>query len=305
MSGRIKKSIIEQLLIIGESSEASVKKKTAREIFGNDLQGVLDVNVLLHFKNLKDIEVVEGEHEFTTEIQRRDGEIMYFSPSDGWVAVLDEDVALYKINFDWLIRQIMNALDIADRHVPKEILDDQIWVLGQHWIERQIVPIVIARNISQSSVLDSLNHYLNKYHRAREPALVISLDRHIPDYLRLPGQNVLVRLEEAMVIEGDNFELNTRLLSEKMGGSLSQDGFSGGFRNLVVNGKKYIFTKKQAEAIEFMHGAGGPRHQDEILAEINSSQKKLLYIFRTKGKTNPAWGEVIKNDGKGNYWLDL
>ena len=234
MSVRINKSIIEILLDIGASSEASIKKKIARQKFADDFQNVLDTNVLVHFKNLKDIEIVDGEHDLSAEIQRRDGKNMYFSPSDGWVAVMDEDIALYKINFDWLLRQIMNALDIADRHDPKVILEDSIWVLGQHWVERQNVHIVIARNIRQNPVLDSLSQYLNKYHKARDPALVLSLDRHIPDHLHLPGQNKLVRLEEAMVIEGDIFKLNTRLLAEKMGGSISKPGFSNGYRHYVL-----------------------------------------------------------------------
>jgi len=305
MSELAKKSIVEKLLSIGATSEASIKKKIARENFGDDFQSVLDAKVLEHFKDLKDIEVVDGEHEFTAEILWRDGRNMYFSSSDGWVPVKDEDIAIYKLNFNWFIRQIMKALDIEDRHEPKEILEDSIWGLGQHWIETQNVHIVIARNISQSVVLDSLNQYLNRNHKTGDPALVLSLDRRIPSYLNLPRQNVLVRLEEAMVIEGDKFKLNTRLLAGKMGGSVSQDGFSGGFRNLVVNGKKYQFTKKQAEAVELMHKAGNPRHQDEILAEIHSSQKKLLYVFRSKGINNPAWGEVIKNDRKGNHWLEL
>ena len=99
MSVRINKSIIEILIEIGASSEASIKKKIARQKFADDIQTVLDTNVLVHFKNLKDIEVIDGEHDFTAEIQRRDGKNMYFSPSDGWVAVMDEDIALYKIKF--------------------------------------------------------------------------------------------------------------------------------------------------------------------------------------------------------------
>ena len=107
-----------------------------------------------------------------------------------------------------------------------------------------------------------------------------------------------------MVIESPDFKINTRMLAGKMGGSVDQDGFGSGYRNLVWNGTKYDFTKKQAEAVEYMHNAGGPRHQDEILAEINSSQDKLLRVFRSRGKRHQAWGEVIKNDGKGNYWLE-
>lgn len=306
MSVRVNKSIIEKLLNIGATPEASIKKGIAREIFGGGFQNVLDDNVLVYFENLKDIVVNDGDHEYSAEIQRRDGKNMYFSSVDGWVAVLDEDISLYKINFDWLIRQIMNALDIADRYEPKIILEDSIWVLGQRRVERQNVHIIIARNIRQNTVFDSLNQYLNNYHKARDPALVLSLDRQTPEHLHLLGQNVLVRLEEAMLIEGDNFELNTRLLAGKMGGSISKPGFSNGYRTLNSNGKIYKFTRMQSEALEFMDNENKPIHQTEILS-LTSSQEgtKLRALFKGKGgKVHEAWGEIIKNDGNGNYWLE-
>lgn len=305
MSIRIKKSIIKNLLSIGASSEASILKKIAIENFGDSFQWVMDNKVLIHFKNLKDIEVIDSDHEYVAEIQRRDGKNMYFSSSDGWVAVMDEDIAVYKINFDWLIRQIMNALDIAERHEPKVILGDSIWVLGQHRVERLNVHIIIARNIRQSSVLDSLNQYLNDYHKARDPALVLSFDQHLPGHLQLPGQNVLVRLEEAMLIEKENFKLNTRLLAGKMGSSISKPGFSNGYRTLSSNGKTYTFSKMQSEALEFMDNEKKPIHQTEILSHTNSQEgNKLRALFKSKGKPHDAWGEVIKNDGNGNYWLE-
>ena len=305
MTTDITKLIVEELLKISSDPEASILKRFARDIFRGEFDSLCGCDALVHIKNLTDIAITDGDFEFTAEIVRRDGKYMYFSPSDGWIGVLEEDIALYKINFEWLIRQVMNALDIPNRCEAKEVLEDKIWVLGRHRIERQNIPIIITRNTIDSVVFESLKNYLNNHHKSRDPALVLAMDRHLPAHLSLPGQNVLVRFEEAMVIESPEFRINTRMLAGKMGGSVNQDGFGSGYRNLIWNGNRYRFTKKEAEAIEYMHNASGPRHQDEILAEINSSQKKLLQIFRSKGKTNPAWGEVIKGDRKGSYWLDL
>ena len=55
MSARVKKSIIENLIIIGTNSGASIKKNLAMELFGDDFKNVLDSNLLVHFTNLKDI----------------------------------------------------------------------------------------------------------------------------------------------------------------------------------------------------------------------------------------------------------
>ncbi len=305
MTARLGKPIVEELLKICSDPEASILKRLAREIFREEFDGLCGCDALIHFKNLMDIEVVDGDSEFTVEIVRRDGKYMYFSPSDGWVSVMKEDMALYKINFGWFIRQVMNALEIPDWCEAKEILKDKIWVLGRHRIEKQYIPIVITRNTIDPVVFDALKHYLNNNHNLRDPALVLALDRHLPAHFSLPGQNVLVRCEEAMVIERLDFEINTRMLAGKMGGSVDQDGFGPGYRYLVWNGTEYRFTKKQAEAIEYMRNASGPRHKDEILAEINSSQDRLIRVFKNQGKKHPAWGELIKNDGKGNYWLEM
>ena len=306
MSTPPKKSVVEQLFKIASVSDASIKRKIARKNFGDDYEFLLNESALIHFKNLKDIEVVDGDHSHIAEIERRDGKNMYFSSSDGWVAVLDEDIALYRINFEWLIRQIMRALDVADRHNPRVLLEDRIWLVGKHRIEKQSVHIIITRNIALSSVYEPLTQHLNEQHKGRDPALILTMDNHIPDHFTLSGQNMLVRLEEAMLIESEDFELNLPMLARTMGGSVAKPGFSNGFRTLYSNGKTYNFTKLQSEAMEFMDGQGKPVHQTEILAQTSSQEgDKLRVLFKGKGgKVHEAWDEIIKKDGRGNYWLE-
>jgi hypothetical protein len=305
MTSSVKRSTIKKLLQISETQDASIIEKIAKEEFGDQFQELVENNILTHFKILKSIEVFDGESTFFAEIQRRDGKNMYFSAADGWVAVNDEEINLYKISFDWLLRGIMDALDIADRHTPKNILEDKIWALGQHRIEKQNTNIIVARKIKNEITFDGLVNHLNNYHNVRNVALVIALDQNIPDHLSLPNQNELIRIDEAIKWDKDNFELNTVLLAGKMGGSTSKPGFSNGYRSLLSNGVPYTFTKKQAEVLEYLDKENGkPINQDEVLAEINSSQTKLLQVFRSKGKTHPAWNVVIKGDGNGSYWLE-
>ena len=300
-----KQSTIEKLLKIGETPEATIIQKIAHEEFGDQFQELVDNNILTRFEILKSVEVFDGEREFVTEIQRKDGKNMYFSPADGWVVVSDEDINLYKINFEWLLRVIMNALNIADRHKPKEILEEKIWALGQHRIEKQLINIIVARIINNDTVFEELKNYLNNHHTVRNTALVIALDKNIPVHMLLPNQNELIRIDEAIKWDKDNFELNTAFLAGKMGGTISKPGFSNSYRSLVSNGVTYTFTKKQAEALEYLDKENGkPIHQDEVLAGINSTQKKLLQVFRSQGKTHPAWNMIIKGDGNGHYWLE-
>ncbi len=306
MNKKTKRHLMEKLIKVCETSEASIIEKYARSSFGDIFQQLTEDKALINFKTLKSVSVPDGDDEFVAEIERRDGKNGYFSPADGWVAVPDEDLTVYKLNFDWLLKIIMGALDIADRHKPKVILEEYIWALGQHRIETRNTHIVVARGLRSGTVFQDLKTHLDKHHQSKTPALVITLDRLVPEHLSLPNQNKLVKLADAIKWDKDKFEINTSLLAGSMRGNKSQEGFSSGFRSLSVNGEQYTFTSKQAEAIEYLHKAGGAtRHQDEILAEINSPQRKLLNIFRSKGKPHKAWGVIIKYDRKGNYWLEM
>ncbi|GAB1259160.1 hypothetical protein NBRC116494_36620 [Aurantivibrio plasticivorans] len=305
MSNGVQRTTIEKLLKISETQDATIIEKLAREEFGDLFQELVESGILTHFKLLKSVEVFDGDCEFFADIQRKDGKNMYFSAADGWVAVNDEDINLYQVNFEWLLRRVMDALDIADRHTPKVILEGNIWALGQHRIEKHKTNILTARNIMNETVLDDLKNYLSAHHSVRNPALIIVLDQFISGHVSLPLQNELIRIDEAIKWDNDKFELNTVFLASRMGGSISKPGFSNGYRTLVSNGVTYDFTPKQSEALEFMDSENKPVHQTEILAQTTSQQgTKLRELFKRKGGVHAAWGEIIKSDSKGNYWLE-
>lgn len=304
MIGKLDKATLEKLLEIVGAPEGTIIKRFAKQMLGDSFDSLCESRAIVHIGNRKDIAIVEGDSEISVDVIRRDGKNMYFSRSDGWVGVLDDDIALYKVDTEWLVERVMQALEIPSRYSAKPVLDDTIWIVGKHRIERQRIAIIIAKNLAEPAAFGALCQYLSNNHKARNPALVVTLDRQLPAHLRLPDQNILVRLEEALVIESDYVEVNTRMLAGKLGGQVSRDGFSPGYRHLTLDGQNYRFTKKQAEVIEYMHQAGGPRNQHEILAGVNSTQDRLTQVFRGRGKRHPAWGTVIKNDNNGNYWLD-
>lgn len=76
------------------------------------------------------------------------------------------------------------------------------------------------------------------------------------------------------------------------------------YRNAYIKGVHYDFTKIQAEIIETLDDARKPMHKHEVMAETSSSQDDPKGIFRVKGVYHPAWNVIIKNDNKGNYWLE-
>ena len=125
----------------------------------------------------------------------------------------------------------------------------------------------------------------------------------MPACLRLPDQNRLVTVEEATVFDAEVFTLNLSLLAERMGGHVDKPGFSEGYYTLHANGKTYSFSKTQAEILEILD-KGGRLYKHEIMAKTSSRQDSLKNVFRSNGKYHEAWGVVVKNDRKGNYWLE-
>jgi len=305
MSTPIKKTLMEELLELASTSDASILKERAKEIFGDQFDDFVNSKILIPIQSLKSIIIFEGGTDITVDIQRMNGKDVYFSSADGFVEVSDDKFACFQINLIWLVRRVMDALGMPDRHSPKAIFEERIWAFGQHRIGKKILDIIAVRTIQKDSVQDALINYLNSNHKAQNPALVLSLDRRTPSHLKLPNQNTLIRIDEVIKWDRDDFELSTVLLAGKMSGGVTQEGFSGGFRSLVKNGKPYSFSKKQADVLEYLYNAGSPRHKDEILAEIGSAQRKLLELFKSNNRKHPAWGDIIKSDGKGYYWLDM
>jgi hypothetical protein len=306
MSKSIDRLIFEKLIKIAENPDASILLSVAQQIFEHELPQMIQNNVLKYSGVLGNVQVFDKGDLDYFEVQRNDGKNMYFSPSDGWVAISDEDIALYKVDLDWIVREVMFALEINDRHL-KEIHRDYIWALGECRVERQKIPIVIVRNIKKDFILDALLSYLNKSHLAKNPALVIALDLNIPSHLSLPSQNELMSINDVMKWDKPNFEINTQLLVQRIRGTVSADGFMNSFRTLRLRGETYKFSKLQADAVEYMYkkGVAIAIHQHEILAEIESSQKRLQQLFRSKGRDHSAWGVVIQGDGRGNFWLEM
>lgn len=300
----IRKSVFEKILTIAEMPDPNILEKYAREDFGNEFDKLIEAKALIYSGELKDIRIFNGDDEYTTEIVRRGGKNMYRSSSGSWAEAENNEIALYRINFEWLIRQVLDAFGVSNNFNPVVLLEENIWLCGQQWIEQKKKPIILVRNVNNQLAFEQLTRHLQDNHAGRDPALILTLNKKIPLYFHIPGHNVLKKIEDAMVIESENFELNTRAISDKLGILTQKDGFSPDFRSLRFDEKDYKFTVNESEAIKIMALAGKALSQQAILEEMNSPRTRLRDVFK-KGKiVNPAWETVIQFDGTGMYWLD-
>ena len=291
MTSLIKKSVFEKLLAVSEMSDAVILEKYARKDFGDDFDNLVEATALIYSRELEDILVFDGDYEYTSEIIRRNGKNMYRSSSGTWIEAEANEINLYQVNFDWLVRQILNAFGVRDNFNPKVLLEENIWLCGQQWIEQKKKPIILVRNINNQLAFEHLTRYLKDNHTGRDPALILALNKNVPLYFHIPGYNVLLKIEDAVVIESEYFELNLRAISDKLGVRAMKDGFSPDFRSLRFDGEDYEFTTKESQAIEIMARAGKFLNSHAIMEEISPGMKsRLRDVFKQKGKMNKAWG---------------
>jgi len=83
---------------------------------------------------------------------------------------------------------------------------------------------------------------------------------------------------------------------------------SGDFRSVRWFGTSYSFTKNQAACVKVLWAAweAGTPELDGLTVVVRAevSQARLIDVFRSKGKPQPAWGTmIVKGKTKGAYRL--
>ena len=283
-----------------ETPSAMVTIQNLNGLFSSEVCAALTKSGLLDdAPYLQDIEVeYEGELR-SYPVERHDGNWRYFLQGSGWVQVSSDTLKVSQVDISAYLKAMMLALGFDGRTVSEEIGENRVWYLGQTWLQSRKTHIVYVRRLGDESTVSALTGFLEDRHKS-DPALILTTGKNLPAYLKLPGQNRIVTLVNAINQQSAKLTFKTDYLSRKMGGSVSVSGFSQGYRTLHSNGVEYSFSKKKASVLEFMDQAGKPIHQDEIMVNSDSKQDRLILLFRG----DPAWKVIFKTDGSGVYWLE-
>nr|BDD46867.1 hypothetical protein 31 [bacterium] len=295
---KISTAAFEDLSRIVVSTENSIMASHLRDYFHKSCDILLNSGALKQGESRNEVECSSDHDGKFAAVEFENGKHRYFSPTAGWVDVDVSEIATYKVDNDWLIELFKNTLGIAERIKPIVVAED-IWAIGDAYLGKTKYPVVLVRSLRKEATCQSLKEYLLDKHSKR-PALVLTMDKNIPSYFCFPGQSKLVSVHDAKDMNEENFTLDTKYLAEKMGGHIERQGFSEGYRTLHLDGQTYTFSPTKASVLEVMDKAGKPMHQNEIMAKSESTQNRLIDLF----KNDPAWKVIFKNDRKGNYWLE-
>lgn len=289
---------------LAETSSAKITANNLKEHYpAFTVNNFSAVKALIQAPHSQDFNTIVDDEDRSYSLQQHNGGMAYFSPQAGWVSIESKDLNVFQVNFEVMLHTIRNAFGIPVNVQPQSILEQKIWFLGSAWLNKRKTPVILVRRLIDQDTLEALHNYLQDRHM-RDSALVLAISSNIPAYFQLPGQSRLVLMDDAIDMENQNLTIKTSYLAEKMGTSVEQSGFSEGYRTAFINNVRYEFTSLQAEILEVLDKKGRATHKTEIMAQINSTQEKLNNIFRSKGKYHPAWNAIIKNDRKGNYWLE-
>ncbi len=250
------------------------------------------------------LEDEDGEY---IDIVRSKNRVGYFDKNNQFVAISYDDLCSYKLDFEWMIKAISNNLEITKLYPVEMIIDNIFWRIGTIKLNTA-TPVFFARTIGHKNNFENIYKALLS-RKGMNRGIILTTSVSPPLGYNLPGNHKIISLKDCLVHDNNNFDIDKNIIKSAIGikteSAKPQEGFSVGYRTAYFNNIQYKFSKKQAAIIEALHKHGGKVNKYELLAEADSEQYDIYRIFRdSKAKHHPAWKMIIKNDGKGNYWLE-
>lgn len=231
----------------------------------------------------------------------------YLDKKGKFIEVSYNDLYSYKLDFNWLIKTITNELELF-KYSPEMLVGNLLWRIGTIKAKSSVeIPVFFARGLSHNNSLNNIYKTLWD-HKGLSKGIILTTSYSMPIGYNFPGNHQLISLRNCLIHDSNNFHIDKNIIKSAIGTNLTperqKEGFSSGYRSGYFKGEEFTFTKKQAAIIEALDKHGGVMSKYELLAEADSEQYDVYRIFRVRNKKHPAWNVIIKNDGKGNYWLD-
>lgn len=285
---------------ICEQDDPSITYNTA-QLFSHRINRL----ILLNAFKVGSLKYLTNDHGYYHELSYKGNKPGYIDHDNQFIEVSELDIKNYNLDLRWIVKTIANDIQTSNGSLIEEIIPDILWQIGFVNLNRKI-PVFFARRIKQEEIYLQIKDVLNKRKSSTDGIILTSCD-DLPKYCnsRIAGHKIIF-LQDCLIHNHKNFHIDEDILKTSFFGKITKqkDGFSNGYRTALFDGVEYEFTKKQAAIIEALDKHCIPMNKSELLVEADSEQDDVYRIFRIKNKKHPAWGVLIKNDGKGNYWLE-
>ncbi len=296
---RLRKSFVLAACEICGQPLPLVSHSVMEDRLGAEGKALLQKGGLKPVENLQSIVVPQGDDLVDVGVVSAGGGKFRYWGETGWVGVDVDDLRQYTLNMPWFMRWVANAFDIPDRVDPRDVLAGNVWMIGEWKMGRQSVPIFFARHLRSKEAIEALRTEIRSAHKGKK-VLVLTAARN--DGIANLALDAVIACLPDILVDAEFFKIDTDRVRSLLGEKPSLNGYSDGFRTVMLDGEVYKFSPKQAEIIEALHDAGKPLHKTEFMA-LHSAQDDPKGVFRVRGEYVPGWGRIILSDGRGNYRL--
>lgn len=238
------------------------------------------------------------------------GGYAYFSPSAGWVKVDNERLTRYRVDLDWFLGFVAAAVKVSGPQRWQCLVPDILWDLGDAWIGKRKVAVLLGRRVSTSRTLDEVCDALAR-RVGRPPGVLLTTTRRHARHVRIPGQHRILALADCLRGNGNGLRLDLEVINGVFAGlrpqmTLQPVEASADFRIVRAKGETFAFRgDKQRQVIGYMY----ERWLDGVeRVSIADMMDDLDFPIKTRlrdlFKKHPAWETLVKEEG-GSTWFDV
>jgi hypothetical protein len=239
-----------------------------------------------------------------------DGSYRAYCPDAGYQRVEPETLRRFSIDVNWIANAVASSLGFSCKADPLRDLGAPVIRIGKVRFGKYPCELFVACRLADRDRFEETRTTVAALSGNAPAVILTTTPLHlIPG--KAPPRCANVLLEHVLKLGASGPSFNEGPIYAALRGhdaSFPSSGigyvFSSGFRSGVVGDQEYTFTRKQAQVIELLFSARerGIRklHKTEIQGPLETSQQ-IGQLFQG----NPAYGELIKFDGTGYYWLDL
>ena len=223
------------------------------------------------------------------------GGYAYFS-ARGWVKIDANLLRRYRLNTQWVVDQILQALSWPQKTEP--LLDGVLWNCGQSYIGKKRVTLFVGRRVAHPEVFTDIQKKLTP--RCRSGAhVLLTTSRHIEPQMSIPGATI-IPLVDVLDRQRKHFALDAALVSSILFDQRPDESnkvvlckANGG--KLIINGHSFEFRgDKQRQVVQYLcnkYDAGElPVRIQDMFSDLEfADNTRMQDLF----KKHPDWKEAI------------
>lgn len=247
-----------------------------------------------------------GLHEVAVN-RSRSGRLHALCPECGHVLVPADQVDVVRVKPEWVARRIAQALKLDTRNLPQMLIEGLSWKLGD-WTRgnKDVRKVIFARRLGESEIAERVRRMLDSVVE-RDQAILITSTIRARSQLAWPDEGY-VHLPYAFNLRGSGLVLDDALFDWRLKPAhlrkrTTGGAFHSGYRGAYADGREFTFSDTQAQFFEYLDGAGGKRHKQDVMANIDTRQDEPRELFRKNPEQLEGFNLLVASDGKGFFWL--